>query len=92
MNGAVEICPGGHIGGVAVPITGFLNRSVIDGVNCFIAVIFEAIEREIGRNIIATIGKTGDLPLPVRHGLYNQVFLDIFNGFLTTCKDQKECC
>lgn len=84
MNSSGKISPGGHIAGITIPIPGFFNRTVIDGVDRLIAVIFESVSVKISSNIITVVHKVGDLPLTIGHGLYYQVFLYLLNCFFTT--------
>lgn len=43
MNGSGKIGPGGHIAGITIPIPGFFNCTIIDGIYRFITVIFEPV-------------------------------------------------
>lgn len=91
MNSSCKIGPGGHIAGITIPVPGFFNRTVINGINCLIAIILEPVGVKICSNIVTVVYKVGDLPLTIGHGFYYQVFLYLLYCFFATghpCKQQ----
>lgn len=90
INCAAKTRPCGIVGGITVPVSGFLHCSVVDGVNGFIAVVFKTVWRKVGCNAGPIQCKTGNSPLSVCHGFNYQVFLNVFNRLFTAAKRKKE--
>lgn len=84
MNSSCKIGPGSHIAGITIPVSGFFNRAIIDGVDRFITVILKPVGIKICGDIITVIHKVGDFPLTIGHGFYYQVFLYLLYCFFTT--------